>query len=229
VNAAVEDQQNKEQYQEYQKASPPRESKDYILTPTPIRVQRAGQPSTGSPQQVGFSTAWDFGNSSPLSQVNIPNSQIYTDGNQSHSPAAHSFPGNGRTPIPQLYQHQPRSAVTQQHQFSPQPEISSAIHDSVSSEEKTSSNQNHKVAALTHEKNYDDASDSVQERLTAFASSPIRKFPSASTVSSRHIEKDRLTCIHSLGILDGVNRKLESTFFFDFTAFLTNVNRCSAE
>lgn len=210
MNAAVENHSNREQHQEYQKASPPRESKEYILTPTPIRTQRAGQASNSTPQQGGVSTAWDFANSSPLAQGNVQATPIYTNGNQSHSPSAHSFPSNVRAPIPQLYQHQPRSVATQQHQPAPQTDISSVIQENVSSpQEKGPSNQSYKVAA---EKLYGDATDSVQDRLTAFASSPMRKFPSASTVSSRHIEKDRLTCIHSLGILDGVNRTFVSIF-----------------
>lgn len=43
---------------------------------------------------------------------------------------------------------------------------------------------------------------SQDQRLSAFDSSPIQKNV---VPNPRHLEKDRLTCIHALGILENVD------------------------
>ena len=131
-----------------------------------------------------------------------------------------------RSAIPQLYQHSPRSQVAAPVAYQTQPSFYQAsineTADVVSTiqNEKTKSQQRRRKRAATQPSNRqapivqmilrnDSSSDDqgFQDRLTAFSSSPIQKFASVSTVSSRHIEKDRLTCIHSLGVLEGIDRK----------------------
>jgi hypothetical protein len=55
------------------------------------------------------------------------------------------------------------------------------------------------------------------DRLSAFDSSPIQKHV---VPNSRHLEKDRLTCIHSLGILENLDCK-----FWDIYDIVSRLNK----
>ena len=126
------------------------------------------------------------------------------------SPTRHS--------IPALYQHTSRfSPINFQHPVAIQaaiPETSDPFVSSPASAQIAASNgkARRKKRASTQPSQfnavgYNDQSDEEnQDKLTAFASnSPIKKVASVSTINSRFIEKDRLTCIHNLGILDGID------------------------
>jgi hypothetical protein len=202
-----------------------------VSTPEPAVTQRTSPPRTSpterkarkkrgaveviyrdTDEEIDEVSFPDSGPSNPSGRTAWSHDQIYESGESQ------------RTSIPNLYQHNPRSPpssndphqrvkFTKEVEGGSPREYSSAKYQKASKNRKRASTQPslpHPPPAV-HSLSDDESS---QDKLTAFSSTaPLRKFPSGSTVSARHIEKDRLMCIHGLGVLEGMDSKASFEVF----------------